>query len=930
MDNLSETRERLRQPLAGAKVRLAMEAAALAAVAGAVFAFLHLILSLRPGGLTDSPLTLPLILLVFYQLSLGLAWTVHRNPASEIMGWGLALAFSALGSGLIWGVLVSSALQSATGGQPLLLPALLALFVYALHFSPLGLHLLLFAMALFGGLLMTGAGAARPSGETLSLLVLFAATGAFAVLGLSGLASRLTRLDGELGLLWSENDDLREGNDTLHQQLQDTEADRKALEDSLVNAKQAAQAADVKKNEFLAIMSHEIRTPLNGILPLLEMLGGTPLNKEQRQLVNTAQNSSRHLLRIINDILDFSKIEAGKLELEQVEISIKGVIESVTGLMGNMAEKRQIRLGYRISPQIPESLRGDPLRLRQILTNLVSNAVKFTEKGQILVEVTPHRAGRREVDVLFVVRDTGMGMDPETVRRLFSSFTQADASTTRKYGGTGLGLAICKRLVNIMGGQIGVRSKAGKGSVFWFLIPMRRPLDQVPAGRESLEAVRALLVGFDERDYKEISGHLSGWGVSFSRAGDVPEALSALNSAAGLGDSWVPDLLIFDQSRLGGACKNLMGELRRAPRLLPIVTIALVADPAEGESLLELGANEVLTRPLRAPQLQQSMRRLLDVREEEDRRESQILANADSITPILEQDILDRSEDSRPLLSPPKQEQTQVQTRLEGTVLLVEDNDVNRAVARRLLERIGLSVDEAVDGVQALERAGRKEYGLVLMDCRMPNMDGYEATGAIRARERENRLDRIPIIAMTANAMAGDREKCISSGMDDYLAKPVNRDALFDMMSKWIKPREKQPTIPPNPTHPTAKEDNFSMSDATEDPIIDMSIINELKEVMEGEFRLLLESYITNVPPLYTQLRNAAVADDIAGMVNPAHSIKSSSANVGAMKVSAAAKTIEMAARLNDSDTAKKAFQLLNQALPPAMKALSDLAKASK
>ncbi|MBU0500277.1 MAG: response regulator [Gammaproteobacteria bacterium] len=922
-DRERETKQHLRQSLAEGKVRLAMDGAPLAAIAGAVIAVIHLLLSPRSGNLFSAPLALPLEVLVLFQLTLGVAWTLWKGSNEGMRGWGLALVLSAIGSGAIWAMVASLVLQTPGAGAIALVPPLLALFLFGLHFASLGLHLLLFVISLCGGLLLTGVGAAHPSAGQQALLILFAAMGSVSVLGLFLMGNRLPRLDAELELLRQERDGLREDSDSNLQRFQGADADRQALEDALANAKQAAQAADVKKNEFLAIMSHEIRTPLNGILPLLEMLGATPLNKEQRQLLNTANNSSRHLLRIINDILDFSKIEAGKLELEQVELSLKELIESVTGLMGNMAERRNIRLDYRISPQLPDRLRGDPLRLRQILTNLVSNAVKFTEKGQISVEATPHRTGRRDVEVLFLVRDTGVGMGHDTVRRLFSSFTQADASTTRKYGGTGLGLAICKRLVNIMGGQIGVRSRTGKGSIFWFLIPMRRSLDEVPAGRESLADVRVLLAGFNERDYKEISGHLSGWGGAFSQAEDVPKTLAALNAAARLGESWLPDLVIFDQSRLGNAAKTLLTELRGSPRLLHTAAVALVGDPADAAAWLELGANDILTRPLRPAQLQQCLHRLLDVRGVE-RRESQILADADSITPLLEQDILDPGDqDSHPLVTPPEPPRD----RLAGSVLLVEDNDVNRAVARRLLERIGIEVDEAIDGVQALARVEQRGYDLVLMDCRMPNKDGYEATGEIRIWERKQRLGRMPIIAMTANAMAGDREKCIDAGMDDYLMKPVNRDTLFDMMSKWIKPREKRPTIAPYPIHPTAEVND--MSDVPIEQSIDMKIINELKEVMEGEFGVLLESYISNIPPLYAQLRNAAVAGDIGGMVNPAHSIKSSSANVGAMKVSDAAKTIEMAARMNDGETAKKAFQLLNQVLPPAIKALTELAKGS-
>ena len=930
-ETVNLTKKDVLKPLtvAGAKLQLVMNSVALTSVAGILIAVLFLLPPSHNAALSKSSFLMPFIALGVFQLLLGFVWLGLNKKKTPSWIWSLGLVISSFGSGIIWGIATSQALQTTGNIHSQLLAPLLAIFLFGLHFSPLGVHLLLYITALIAGLLVTGAGTAPLLGPEQSLLFTGSVVWAAFLLGAHNFSTRLVRRNTERTLLQQEYDMLLERSSNLDQQFQEADTDRTNLVQELTNAKQAAEAADVKKNEFLAIMSHEIRTPLNGILPLLDMLTETKLDGEQRKLVNTANNSSRHLLRIINDILDFSKIEAGKLELEQVELSIKGLIDSVTGLMSNMAEKRGIRLSNKISTQVPDRLRGDPLRLRQILTNLVSNAVKFTEKGIISVEISASRATQRDVEVLFVVRDTGVGMEQETVQRLFSSFTQADASTTRKYGGTGLGLAICKRLIKVMGGQIGVRSKIGKGSLFWFVVPMRRPLGEVPAGRESLESARALLVGFNDRDLREIDSWLRRWGVTFSHCENVVTAISTLTSAAGLGNSWAQDIVIFDQSNLGTqAANSLMNEMRNTPRLVGTATVGIVTEPGEEAGLMELGVGDILTRPLRSTPFYQVMCRQLDVREE-DYRESELLQKATPVTPILEEDILDKGKDTDTspqtavTPSPPKPKQNLPQ--LDGIVLLAEDNDVNRAVARKLLEKMGLEVEEAVDGAAAVRCIESKAVDLIIMDCRMPIMDGYEATKMIRGMKTKARHGRkLPIIAMTANVMAGDREKCIATGMDDYLSKPVKFDILHEMMSKWLKAGKKRPIISSAPSD-KPKPKGKTMSDQP----IDMNVINELRDVMEEEFTSVIESYLSNVPPLYSELRNAAVAEDVAGMVNPAHSLKSSSANVGAMTVSETAKTIEMAARNNDGATAKSAFEQLNQVLPTAVKALKAIVQGN-
>jgi signal transduction histidine kinase/CheY-like chemotaxis protein len=707
---------------------------------------------------------------------------------------------------------------------------------------------------------------------------------------------------------------------------------QKQVETEIKQAKEAAESASVAKTEFLATMSHEIRTPLNGIVPILEMLRESELNAEQTEFVTTALNSSHHLLNLINDILDYSKIEAGKLELESIEININELIESVISLMTKSAERRHLRLKNKISANVPQQVRGDPFRLRQILTNLVGNAIKFTEHGSVSVEVSRHATSPKEVAMLFAVRDTGIGMSQDAVGQLFQLFAQADASTTRKYGGTGLGLVICRRLVEMMGGRIGVKSELGKGSVFWFVVPMRKALHEVPSARQNLKGARALFVGFDELEHQRVVAYFNDWGMLNEQASNVTDALTKLKTSARLGSNWCFDVLMIDAQIGIMPITNLLQDIRKIFELSTLVIIAVDTFPSLVAALKEANISEIIPRPVQEQELRSRLHRLLDV---------QIRRAGKS------------SEEQRPLLMPDAAyswedgQRTRIGTQaisenntiyenldapLIGNVLVVEDNPVNLSVVTKLLQRFGLSCDVAHDGVEGVEAVKNIKYDIVLMDMQMPKMDGYQATSNIRAREKECNLSHVPILAMTANAMAGDREKCLEAGMDDYISKPIKPSDLKKLLRHWLKVPEvlaiqnannnsSSSYLSSNVDYNVAHNTTSNM----EESVLDKGVLGELFDIMEKEAIQLLQEYLRNAHELLKNIESAIRNNDITMLTLPAHTLKSSSANVGAMQVSAIAKQLEIIGREKNFNEATVYWKSMQIAYAQAELALLDI-----
>lgn len=657
--------------------------------------------------------------------------------------------------------------------------------------------------------------------------------------------------------------------------------------EDLVRQKKAAEEANRAKSEFLANMSHEIRTPLNGIIGMTELAMDTKLDDNQANILTTISSEANALLEIINDILDFSKIEAGMLELEEIPFDLSIVVDNVANSIAHSAQKKGLEFITFLSPDIQQRLVGDPVRVRQILINLLGNAVKFTHEGEIYLKIESRGETENTLNVRFSVKDTGVGIPENIQSKIFDSFTQADGSTTRKYGGTGLGTAISKQLVELMGGEIGLESEVGKGSTFWFLVEFPKqtgPKTLMANGEVDLTDKKVLVVDDNANNRYILMEYLISWGCRPFEAKGGDDAIRIINETLNRSETF--DLILTDFQMPDMSGFELAEKVRADRSLLknvPIILLTSAGRLGDGQRCKDIGIEGYLNKPVRRNELHKAIISVLSL-SAENLVEASKLVTRHSIAEDFGKEI---------------------------HILLVEDYPTNQQVALKHLRSEGYTVDLAENGKQAVEAFRLKPYDIILMDIQMPIMDGFEATREIRRIEKIHRnrqgrkaeAGRTPVIAMTAHAFKGDREKTAEEGMDDYIAKPLRKKELLNIVGKWAGKKEAPGRI---------KVDDLETIKSNEAPMdysMALSEFDQDKDFLDE----VLQGFIEIVEKQITEIKNAISIGDAETVKKEAHSIKGGAANLTADSLYSSALELEKIGKSGELGDAGDALEKLSR-----------------